>query len=178
MSFSRSLRLAAAAAILGMFLSLPAAGAHEGHREDIVEGPLVGDRAPDMRLKTLDKEEFQLSRWIGKKPFVMVFFATWCRGCKEEIPVIKSIYRRYAGDKLGLVAVNTNFNDSLERSLRYREDNELPYTIVFDKQGDAAKNYMVLGVPMILMVDRSGIIRYRSSRFPDNLDKAIEFISR
>jgi hypothetical protein len=35
---------------------------------------------------------------------------------------------------------------------------------------------MVLGVPMVLMVDRSGIIRYRSSRFPAKLDEAIKFI--
>jgi thiol-disulfide isomerase/thioredoxin len=105
----------------------------------------------------------------------MVFFATWCDGCKREIPTIKKIYQQYVGEKLGLIAINANFNDSLDKSMQYRKDNDLPYTVAFDETGQVADKYMVLGVPMILMVDRTGIIRYRSARFPAELDKVLNF---
>jgi peroxiredoxin len=145
-------------------------------KEEIVKGPLVDDRAPDIKLNTLSGEAFQLNQWIGKKPFVMVFFVTWCTRCKGEIPTIKKIYHKYAGEKLGLVAINAKFKDSLDKAIHYHQENDLPYTVLFDDAGQAAQSYMVLGVPMILMVDRSGIIRYRSSRFPADVDKTIKSI--
>jgi peroxiredoxin len=165
--------------IIGMgFLPFPyVADALVGSEEEkIVEGPLVDERAPDIKLNTLNGEAFQLNQWIGKKPFVMVFFVTWCTRCKGEIPTIKKIHHKYAGEKLGLVTINANFKDSLDKATHYRRENDLPYTILFDEAGQAAESYMVLGVPMILMVDRSGIIRYRSSRFPADVDKAIKSI--
>lgn len=162
---------------MGFLLSTHMTGAQtipEG--EEIVEGPLVEERAPDIKLNTLTGEAFQLNQWIGKKPFVIVFFVTWCTKCKGEIPAIKKIYHKYAGEKLGLVAINANFQDSLDKATQYRRENDLPYTVLFDEAGQVAESYMVLGVPMILMVDRSGIIRYRSARFPADVDQAIRSI--
>jgi hypothetical protein len=77
--------------VVGIGLPLSQTYAQSEHA-DITVGPLVGDKAPDIKIKTLDEEEFQLEQWIGKKPFVMVFFVTWCTRCKGEIPTIKKIY--------------------------------------------------------------------------------------
>lgn len=148
----------------------------EFDEEEVVEGPLMDDRAPNIELNTLDGEKFQLNQWIGKKPFVLVFYVTWCKKCKGEIPTLKKIHKIYSGEKLGLVTVNAHFKDSLDKARQYRQEHDLPYRILFDETGHAAEKYMVLGVPMILMVDRSGIIRYRASRFPAELDKALKFI--
>lgn len=162
---------------MGLLSSTQVVGAQMvSEAEEIIEGPLVGERTPDIKLNTLNGKEFQLNQWIGKKPFVMVFFVTWCSRCKGEIPTIKNIYNKYAGEKLGLVTINANFQDNLDKATHYRKENELPYTILFDEAGQAAESYMVLGVPMILMVDRSGIIRYRSARFPTDIDQAIRSI--
>jgi peroxiredoxin len=164
---------------MGLLFSPSVVGAQKISEEnEIVEGPLMDERAPDIKLNTLNGEAFQLNQWIGKKPFVVVFFVTWCSKCKGEIPTIKKIYHKYAGEKLGLVTINANFKDSLDKANNYRRENDLPYTILFDDKGQVAETYMVLGVPMILMVDRSGIIRYRSSRFPADVDQAISSIMR
>ncbi len=159
-----------------VFNPLYAGAQDEFDGEEIVEGPLMDDRAPNIELNTLDGEKFQLSQWIGKKPFVLVFYVTWCKTCKGEIPTIKKIHATYAGEKLGLITVNAHFKDSLDNAHLYRKEHKLPYKILFDKAGKAADKYMVLGVPMILMVDKSGIIRYRASRFPAELDKAVKYI--
>jgi peroxiredoxin len=161
----------------GLFFSSPTVNAQDEYPGGkIAVGPLMDDRAPDIKLKTLDGETFQLNRWIGKKPFVIVFYVTWCSRCKGEIPTIKKIQQKYAGENLGLITINANFKDNLDKALLYRKKHDLPYTILFDEAGQTAETYMVLGVPMILMVDRSGIIRYRSSRFPTDLDKAVKHI--
>ena len=181
LTISRLIRLLVCVTIAAGFVISPlTVTAQDGldQEEEVVEGPLMDDRAPNIELKTLDGETFELSQWIGKKPFVLVFYVTWCKTCKGEIPTIKKIHKTYAGEELGLITVNAHFKDSLDNARRYRKEHELPYTILFDEAGHAADKYMVLGVPMILMVDKSGIIRYRASRFPAELEKAVKFISQ
>ena len=40
-------------------------------------GPRVGERAPDFSLTTIDGQTITLSSFLGNKPFILYFFATW-----------------------------------------------------------------------------------------------------
>ncbi len=113
------------------------------------------DKAPDFTLKDIQGEKFTLSGQRGK-PVLLVFGTTWCPSCREEIPHLKDIYASYA--KKGLIMVNIDIQESQDKVSRYADNNELPYRVLLDENGDVAKTYGIRGVPSLILLDKDGMI--------------------
>lgn len=131
----------------------------------------VGSPAPDFNLKTLEGKDIRLSDYKGKNPVYLVFWATWCPVCEEEIPNLKAIYSRFQSKGLIMLAVNVGINDSAKKAAMYKEKHKLPYPVLFDNDSSVTKLYGVMGTPTMIILDKKGIIRYRASVVPDDLDK-------
>ncbi|MBI3585160.1 MAG: TlpA family protein disulfide reductase [Nitrospinae bacterium] len=131
----------------------------------------IGNPAPDFSLKTLNGEDIRLSDYKGKNPVYIIFWATWCPACKEEIPKLKEIYSQFQSKGLTMLAINVGINDSAKKAALYKEKHNLPYPVLFDNDSLVTKLYNVMGTPTMIVIDKSGIIRYRSSATPDDLDK-------
>ena len=138
----------------------------------------IGDPAIDFNLKTLEGKEVRLSDYKGRLPVYLIFWATWCPACKEEIPKLKEIYSQFKSKGLTMLAINVGINDSAKKAALYKEKHNLPYPVLFDNDSLVTKLYNVMGTPTMIIIDKSGIIRYRSSVAPDDLnrhfDKLIE----
>ena len=62
-----------------------------------IDSPLIGKQAPDFALKAVGTgETIDLTRFRGK-PMVVNFWATWCRPCYEEHPVLVANARAQIG---------------------------------------------------------------------------------
>lgn len=138
----------------------------------------IGNPAPEFNLKTLDGRSIRLSDYKGKNPVYLIFWATWCPACKEEIPKLKDIYSKFQPKGLIMLAVNVGINDSAKKAALYKEKHNLPYSVLFDNDSLVTKLYNVMGTPTMVIMDKKGIIRYHSSATPDDLakhfDKLIE----
>src|SRR5580698_7922732 len=64
--------------------------------------------APDFTLPSANGAAVQLSRYQGKV-VLLDFWATWCHGCKTEIPWYVEFQDRYQKD--GLTAVGVSMDD-------------------------------------------------------------------
>ena len=122
----------------------------------------------------LDGKIFNLKEHLGKENLYLVFWATWCGVCKDEIPNLVNVYRNVKG--VNLVAVNPGVNDSLQRARKYKEKYQLPYTIVFDETGQSAQAFGVSGVPTAVLIDKRGEVVYAG--FPPAPDKVSEIFSK
>jgi thiol-disulfide isomerase/thioredoxin len=58
--------------------------------------------APEFAFTTLQGSEISLAAMSGKI-LVMDFWATWCPPCRESVPELKALTRKYPNDKLVLV---------------------------------------------------------------------------
>lgn len=128
--------------------------------------------APDFSLKDLNGKKFRLSAERGK-PVLIFFGTTWCPGCRAEIPVYKKIYETYT--PRGLNVIYVNIMESAKKVSRFAKTNELPYRTLLDEDGSVANTYNVVGVPMILLVDKKGFIvkvGHSSSEMP--LEKILQ----
>lgn len=122
----------------------------------------------------LDGKIFNLKEHVGKENLYLVFWATWCGVCKDEIPNLVNVYRNVKG--VNLVAVNPGVNDSLQRTRKYKEKYQLPYTIVFDETGLSAQAFGISGVPTAVLIDKRGEVVYAG--FPPSPDKVSEIFSK
>ena len=67
----------------------------------------------------------------------------------------------YPYNSKGLEIYSICLDDGEERIISTIMPLNLSYGILVDKEGAAVKAYKVMGVPLNLIIDRGGIIRYR-----------------
>ena len=129
-------------------------------------------KAPDFALKDIKGKIFKMSSQKGK-PVLMFFGTTWCPGCRSEIPVYKKVFETYAPK--GLEVIYINIMEPASKVKRFTESNSLPYRVILDENGEVANTYNVVGVPMIVLVDKDGYVikvGHSSSQMP--LDEVVK----
>ena len=101
--------------------------------------PWQAERAPEVRLETLDGDRFALSDLRGQ-PTVVAFWATTCASCVEEIPHFKDLYAEFADQGFEIIAVAMEY-DPPEQVRAMVDDRELPYRVVLDRDGSIARAF-------------------------------------
>lgn len=130
----------------------------------------VGDTAPDFSVSTLDGKKISYYADLkGKRPVYLIFWATWCPVCKKELPTVNELQKKL-GDRIEFIGINVGINEMEEDVKRYIKKNSLDFEMVFDKDRKVSRSFGVMGTPTQLIIDRSGVVRYRSSDIPEDLE--------
>lgn len=87
------------------------------------------NQLPAITFTDIDGESHKLSNYQGK-PVLMIFWATDCPGCIQEIPDLIALNEQY-GDQLAMVGVAMSY-DNPQHIRRMREEKGLPYLITWD----------------------------------------------
>jgi peroxiredoxin len=140
-------------------LFLPPEASSSGAKPPAAEKATFVEKAPDFVLKDLNGRRFRLSDFREKQPILIIFSATWCTFCREEIPHFKSIHAAYA--KQGLEIVNIDIQESKEKVAKFTAKHELPYRVLLDEDGVVSGVYDIKGVPSMVLVDPNGNILCR-----------------
>ncbi len=118
---------------------------------------MEGQVAPDFVLKSTSGENLRLSEYRGD--VVMInFWATWCGPCRQEMPLLDELYRRY--HRVGFNLLGVNIDDDTTRALRMVEELDLHFPVVFDTRKAVSRLYNVEAMPATILVDREGNIRH------------------
>ncbi len=112
--------------------------------------------AQEFTLPDLAGNPHSLAEYCEKGPVMLVFYATWCATCLNEIPALKRIYKEYGEKGLQMVAVNVGLMDSLENAQTYALKHTLPYPVLFDAEATVAKSYGVKSFPRIFLIRPDG----------------------
>jgi cytochrome c biogenesis protein CcmG/thiol:disulfide interchange protein DsbE len=128
------------------------------HDPHLLPSALIDRPAPDFALPGLYDSAQGLSRTdLGGQVTLVNFFASWCAPCREEHAQLMALARR-AGVTLEGVA----YKDKPEDARRFLDGLGNPYRrIGVDRNGTAAIDFGVYGVPETYVVDGGGHIRYR-----------------
>jgi len=132
----------------------------------------VGTKAPAAALATLDGKPADLSRWVGKGPVLIEFWASWCSNCKALEPKLEAVATKYAG-KVTLVAIAVSVNQSVERAKRYQAQHKLPVVMLYDRSGDASEAYETPATSYVVVVNKAGKVVYTGAGADQDLDAAI-----
>jgi peroxiredoxin len=114
--------------------------------------------APNFKLQDLDGKTVRLSDFKGK-PVVLDFWATWCQPCRDSMPGMAKLHKEYA-DK-GLVILSISLDGGAIEDVRdFQKEYGMTYTVLMGTE-EAAAEYSVRTIPMMVVIDKSGKIRKR-----------------
>lgn len=111
-----------------------------------------------LQVQTLDGQAVSLPGLVEGKPTLLIFWATWCRSCRQQMPHFQEAFRRFASKGLNVIAINIGIKDTPATVKQYAADTGLSFPIFFDANHTATKAYNVAATPGVLLLDRSGAV--------------------
>ena len=136
-------------------------------------GIRVGEKAPTAMLESLEGKPVDLATYVGRKPLVMQFWATWCSNCKALEPAMKAAQAKYR-DKVQFLGVAVSFNQSPQRVKLYAKKHGMTHPILYDRSGDVSEAYDVPATSYIVVIDSRGTVAYTGLGAKQDIDKAIQ----
>lgn len=119
--------------------------------------PLVGQAAPLFTATYLDGSPFDLAQQQGKV-VILDFWATWCGPCREALPTLSEVAAEYRDRGVALFAVD--LQETPEEVKPFLDQSGLDLTVVLDRDGTIAKQYLVEGIPQTVIIDQQGKVRF------------------
>lgn len=130
-----------------------------------------GDKAPSIKLVTTSGQPVTLSNYKGYV-LVMDFFATWCIPCKESIPHMNSLNRKYG--KQGLQILGVSVDEGSEREVKsFIAERKISYPVAVAGE-ELQTDYGLRSIPTIYLINKKGMVAEKYQGFSDQTGKAME----
>lgn len=117
----------------------------------------LSGKAANFTLKSSTGKNIKLSELRGKV-VMLNFWASWCGPCRQEMPLLEKIYKKY--QRLGFTLLGVNVEQDSNAAKNYLKDVKVSFPILFDSTNKTSKLYNVSAMPTTIIIDRSGNIRF------------------
>jgi thiol-disulfide isomerase/thioredoxin len=124
---------------------------------------------PAVTLKTLDGTLVQTETLSNDgKPFIIDFFATWCKPCNRELSAIAEVYDEWK-DETGvkIFAVSIDQAQNINKVKPLVDQNEWEYEVLLDPNSEFLKALGGQMIPFVVVVDGNGNIVAKHSGYTD-----------
>lgn len=122
----------------------------------------TGKQTPDFELADIGGKNHKLSNYKGI-PVMLVFWATWCGPCRQEIPGLIELRKEFPPDKLAIIAISNEKGDTVREFLKQVPVN---YTVITAPQSVMSPPFnMINAIPATFFIDKGGVIRLASEGF-------------
>ena len=142
--------------LLALVMALPQAARGDAFKELDLVRPGRPMAAADFTVAGLTGQPLRLRDFKGKVVFLN-FWATWCPPCKEEMPSMERLYRRYKDKEFTILALSIDSGGTAPVGAFVKKLG-LTFPIGLDTQMTVANQYAVRGLPSTFLIDRKGTI--------------------
>ena len=124
---------------------------------------------PSVKLKTLDGKTVDTSTLNNDgKPFIISFFATWCKPCNREL---KAIHEQYADwqDETGVkvIAISIDEAQNMQKVKPMVDAAGWEYEVLLDPNSEFRRAMGVNMIPHVFVIDGNGKIAESRSGYTD-----------
>jgi thiol-disulfide isomerase/thioredoxin len=94
-----------------------------------------------------------------KGQVVMInFWASWCGPCRQEMPLLDQMHKKY--EALGFKLLGVNVESDTRDAERWLAQTPVSFPILFDRENKVSQLYSVNAMPSTVFIDRKGNVRY------------------
>ncbi len=137
-----------AAIILALSLLLCLQGANAA-----TPGDLELSKIPDGFISQIASDNQSLAETLGRSPYMVNFFASWCKPCRMEMPELMQLSRS------GTIIIGVAYMDKPENTSTMLAEAGNPYRhVLHDQNGFMGSTWGIQGVPQTFMIDDNGSI--------------------
>lgn len=122
-------------------------------------------------LDNLEGKPIDLASLKGQV-VLLNFWATWCDGCRAEIPALNRLQAQYGPRKLQVVGVN--IGEGQARIAEFMEHIPIRFAVLRDVDSVARKAWHIRIMPTTFLIDRNGMLRYQLTGEADWNDPKIQ----
>lgn len=118
--------------------------------------PLMSRAAPDFALRAFAGDNVRLSEHRGEV-VVLVFWSSRCHTCGAQLEALNRSYATY--HSAGLQMYGISVDDDERHASDFVASYRVGFQMLDDPQKEVGRLYQVDRLPMVVMIDRSGIVR-------------------
>jgi thiol-disulfide isomerase/thioredoxin len=136
-----------------------------------IKKKFVKEQIDNLTIKSIQGETLNLADFRGQTVLI-TFWASWCVPCRLEIPHLKTLFEKFKGKGLQIMAISIDEEAANARALV--SDSKLPYFVSIDPI--LGKKFTEEGIPLSLFIDKTGILRYRKLGYEAGDEREVEFV--
>lgn len=108
------------------------------------------------------------------RPFIIDFFATWCKPCNRELDAISELYEDWKKETgMKLVAVSIDQAQNINKVKPLVDNHGWEYEVLLDPNGDLKRAMGVQMIPFVMIVDGKGTIVYKHQGYTDGVEQEL-----
>lgn len=132
-----------------------------------------GDPAPPIKVTTTSGQQVTLANYRGHV-LVMDFFATWCVPCRDSIPHLVELNRKFG--KQGLQILGMSVDDGGDKIVKeFVVSKRLNYPVALVDE-DLQIEYGLRSVPTIFIISKKGVVAERCQGFNEDISRKMDAV--
>lgn len=130
---------------------------------------------PSVTLKSIDGTTVQSETLSNDgKPFIIDFFATWCKPCNRELSAISEVYDEWQEETgVKIYAVSIDQAQNIHKVKPLVDQNEWEYEVLLDPNSDLLKALGGQMIPFVVVVDGNGNVVSKHSGYTDGAEEEL-----
>ena len=113
--------------------------------------------APTFTLPSRAGDNVSLAQLKGRV-VMLNFWASWCGPCRQEMPLLDQMHKRYSA--LGFTLVGVNVDANSKDAEEWLSKTPVSFPVLFDRESKVSAMYDVKAMPSTVFIDRKGNVRY------------------
>jgi peroxiredoxin len=150
-------------------------GAGSGPKSASGDGLSAGADAVDFTLTDIDGNELTLSKYVGKGPILISFWATWCKPCLGELEHLQRMYEAKKDKGFVVLAISLDGPETEASVVPTVRSKGWTFPVAVDGETRAASLYNPRRAqPFSILIDRHGKVVVRRENYNPGDEKTLE----
>ena len=135
----------------------------------------VEAQVPSVTLKDINGKTVRTDTLSNNgKPFIIDFFATWCKPCNRELTAISEVYEDWQEETgVKLIAVSIDQAQNINKVKPLVDSHGWSYDVLLDPNSELKRALGIQTIPYTIIVDGNGKIVYRHNGYVEGAEEEL-----